>query len=72
MTLEEQLFFVKAFLPEAWGYLQTKNDMRLPEFDDNDEVVSWRAAPQGSPKDPPHVELAFNTERGVAGYERNS
>jgi hypothetical protein len=48
VTLEEQLFFVECFFPDAWEYLHDIAGVRLPKYDDNDEIVSW-----GVPKDTP-------------------
>ena len=41
MTLEEQLAYIQMHFPEAWDYLHSKHDVRLPKFDDNDEVVHY-------------------------------
>lgn len=51
MTLGEQLLFVECFLPDAWEYLHDIDKVRLPKFDDNDDVVSWGVTPQDTPQD---------------------
>lgn len=53
MTLGEQLLFVECFLPDAWEYLHDVNKVRLPKFDENDDVISWGVTPQDSPHDTP-------------------
>jgi hypothetical protein len=39
MTLGEQLLFVECFLPDAWEYLHDISKIRLPKFDENDEII---------------------------------
>ena len=40
MTLAEQLEKVKTEYPEAWKYLNESKEIRLPKFDENDEIIS--------------------------------
>jgi hypothetical protein len=40
-NLKQQLLFVESYLPDAWEYLHDTSGIKLPTFDDNDEVVSW-------------------------------
>jgi hypothetical protein len=49
LNLKQQLLFVESYLPDAWEYLQDISSVKLPTFDDNDEVVSWGIS-QGSHK----------------------
>lgn len=45
MSLQEQLDYIKENMPEAYEYL-TKEDssgIPLPVFDDNDDLVGYRA-----------------------------
>lgn len=51
MSLAEQLDYIEKIFPEAWEYLHEPDNASLPEFDDDDEVVSWGATPQDSPHD---------------------
>lgn len=46
MSLAEQLDYIEKIFPEAWEYLHEPDNASLPEFDDNDEVVSWGHTPQ--------------------------
>lgn len=46
LDLRQQLLFVESYLPDAWEYLNDINGVQLPKYDDNDELVSWGAAPQ--------------------------
>lgn len=39
--LKQQLLFVESYLPDAWEYLHDTYGIKLPKFDDNDEVISW-------------------------------
>lgn len=41
LDLKQQLLFVESYLPDAWEYLHDTSGMKLPKFDDNDEIVSW-------------------------------
>ena len=41
LDLKQQLLFVESYLPDAWEYLQDISSVKLPEFDDNDELV-WK------------------------------
>jgi hypothetical protein len=38
--------FVESYLPDAWEYLQDISGMKLPTYDDNDEIVSWGVFPR--------------------------
>ena len=40
MTLAEQLEKIKTEYPEAWKYLNESKEIRLPKFDENDEIIS--------------------------------
>ena len=41
LSLKEQLLYVESYLPDAWEYLHDIASMpRLPQFDDNDEMIS--------------------------------
>jgi len=53
LNTQEQILFVESYLPDAWEYLtDTANSkLKLPKYDDNDEVVSWGVSPQDSPQD---------------------
>jgi hypothetical protein len=51
LNLKQQLLFVESYLPDAWEYLQDISSVKLPTFDDNDEVVSWGLTPQDTPQD---------------------
>jgi len=55
LDLKQQLLFVESYLPDAYEYLtDTANSkLKLPKYDDNDELVSWGLAPQDSPQDTP-------------------
>lgn len=53
LDLKQQLLFVESYLPDAWEYLRDISGTKLPQFDDNDEVVSWGLTPQDSPQDSP-------------------
>ena len=46
LDLKQQLLFVESYLPDAWEYLCDTAGIKLPTFDDDDEVVSWGNAPQ--------------------------
>ena len=48
LDLNQQLLFVESYLPDAWEYLHDTEGVKLPKFDDNDELVSWGATPQDS------------------------
>ena len=50
LDLKQQLLFVESYLPDAWEYLRDTCSTKLPEYDDNDEVVSWGATPQVTPQ----------------------
>jgi hypothetical protein len=39
MTLGEQLLFLECFLPDAWEYLHDISKIRLPKYDENDEII---------------------------------
>ena len=39
LDLRQQLLFVESYLPDAWEYLRDTNSLKLPKFDDNDEIV---------------------------------
>lgn len=41
LDLQQQLLFVESYLPDAWEYLRDTAGVPLPNFDDNDEIVSW-------------------------------
>ena len=51
MSLAEKLDYIEKIFPEAWEYLHEPDNASLPEFDDNDEVVSWGHTPQDTPQD---------------------
>ena len=55
LDLKQQLLFVESYLPDAWEYLtDTANSkLKLPKYDDNDEVVSWGLTLQDTPQDTP-------------------
>lgn len=50
LDLRQQLLFVESYLPDAWEYLQDVSGMKLPTFDDNDEIVSWGVFPRKEEK----------------------
>lgn len=39
MSLEEQLFYIETHFPDAWEYLHDIAKVKLPKFDDNDELI---------------------------------
>lgn len=45
MSLQEQLKYIKENMPEAYEYLtkEDSSDISLPTFDDNDDLVGYRA-----------------------------
>jgi hypothetical protein len=51
LDLKQQLLFVESYLPDAWEYLHDINGVPQPTFDDNDELVSWCAAPKVTPQE---------------------
>lgn len=51
LDLRQQLLFVESYLPDAWEYLRDTNSLKLPKFDDNDEIISWGATPQDKEDD---------------------
>lgn len=52
LDLKQQLLFVESYLPDAWEYLtDTANSkLKLPKYDDNDEVVAWGLTLQDTPQ----------------------
>lgn len=44
LDLKQQLLFCESYLPDAWEYLNDTAGVPLPEFNDNDEMVSWGSA----------------------------
>lgn len=46
LDLRQQLLFVESYLPDAWEYLHDTAGVKLPEFDGNDEIVSWGSIPK--------------------------
>lgn len=45
MSIQEQLKYIKENMPEAYEYLtreETTDDIPLPKFDDNDEIVGYQ------------------------------
>jgi len=46
MSLKQQLLFCESYLPDAWEFLHDIGKIKKPVFDDDDEVISWGAAPQ--------------------------
>jgi hypothetical protein len=43
LDLKQQLLFIESYLPGAWDYLNDIGDMlKLPQFDDNDEIIQPR------------------------------
>lgn len=50
LDLRQQLLFVESYLPDAWEYLHDINKVRLPKFNENDEVISWGVTPQDTPQ----------------------
>ena len=40
LDLKQQLLFVESYLPDAWEYLQDIAAAKLPQFDDNDEMIT--------------------------------
>lgn len=47
LDLRQQLLFVESYLPDAWEYLHDTAGVKLPKFDDNDEITSWGKHPEG-------------------------
>ena len=43
LNTKEQLLFVESYLPDAYEYLTdtANSNLKLPTFDDNDDLVSW-------------------------------
>ena len=41
LNIKEQLLFAESYLPDAWEYLRDTAGVKLPRFDDNDEIISW-------------------------------
>lgn len=50
MSLKQQLLFCESYLPDAWEYLHDINKVRLPKFNENDDVISWGVTPQDTPQ----------------------
>ncbi len=48
LNTQEQLLFVESYLPDAYEYLTdtANSNLKLPKFDDNDDLISWGATPQ--------------------------
>lgn len=40
LDLKQQLLFVESYLPDAWEYLHDTQQVKLPRYDDNDEIVT--------------------------------
>jgi hypothetical protein len=57
LDLKQQLLFCEAYLPDAYEFLRDTNRIKLPKFDENDEVISWGVTPQVTPQDTPKVTL---------------
>ena len=53
LNTQEQLLFVESYLPDAYEYLTdtANSNLKLPTFDDNDDLVSWGLTPQDTPQD---------------------
>lgn len=64
MSLAEQLDYIEKIFPEAWEYLHEPDNASLPEFDDDDEVVSWGVTCGDAPHDTPHDEEEDANETG--------
>lgn len=39
LDLKQQLLFVESYLPDAWEYLHDTQQVKLPRYDDNDELI---------------------------------
>ena len=39
MSLDRQLLFVESYLPDAWEFLHDLQQVQLPKFDDNDNMI---------------------------------
>lgn len=39
LGLKQQLLFVESYLPDAWEYLHDTQQVKLPRYDDNDELI---------------------------------
>jgi hypothetical protein len=46
LDLKQQLLFCEAYLPDAWEFLHDIGKIKKPEFNDDDEVISWGVTPQ--------------------------
>lgn len=48
LNTQEQLLFVESYLPDAYEYLTdtANSNLKLPTFDDNDDLASWNNIPQ--------------------------
>ena len=53
LNTKEQLLFVESYLPDAYEYLTdtANSNLKLPTFDDNDDLVSWGLTPQDDKED---------------------
>ncbi len=40
LDLKQQLLFCESYLPDAWEYLNDAGQFQLPQFDDNDELIT--------------------------------
>jgi hypothetical protein len=51
LDLRQQLLFVESYLPDAYEFLRDISKIKKPEFNDDDEVISWGVTPQDAPQD---------------------
>jgi hypothetical protein len=51
LDLKQQLLFCEAYLPDAYEFLRDIGKIKKPEFNDDDEVISWGVTPQDAPQD---------------------
>ena len=40
LDLKQQLLFVESYLPDAWEYLHDTQQVKLPRYDDNDDLIT--------------------------------
>ena len=59
LNTQEQLLFVESYLPDAYEYLTdtANSNLKLPTYDDNDDLVSWGATPQDTTQYTPQDDL---------------
>ena len=51
LSLKQQLLFCESYLPDAWEFLHDISKIKKPEFNDDDEVISWGAVQQDAHHD---------------------